>query len=63
MRWSGRSAAVLLLIAAGAALASDSFLSDNPKAPDAIPYRRDQMAPTAAPTTATPATPAATPAP
>lgn len=54
MRWSGRSAAGLTLIAAGVALASDSFLSDNPKAPDAIPYRRDQMAvPTAAPTNPT----------
>lgn len=56
MRWSGRSAAALALLAAGAALAADSFLSDNPKAPDAIPYRRDQMA---APTL--PPTPAPTP--
>lgn len=54
MRWSVRNAAALLLVVAGAALASDGFLSDNPKVPDAIPYRRDQMAPPTPPPTAAP---------
>ena len=44
---------MLLLSASGIAAAIDSFLDGNPKAPEAIPYRR------AAPTPA--ATPLATP--
>lgn len=48
-----------MLVTAGVAPAVDSFLSDNPQAPEAIPYRRELMA------TPVPATPAlaATPAP
>jgi len=64
MRWSGRSTAALLLwlIAASAhpACAVDSFLDGNPKAPEAIPYRRRvEPTPAAAATPPSAPTPAA----
>lgn len=59
MRWSGRSALLLALLAgASAAAAGESFLDRNPKVHEAIPYGRQPPTPAEAPTPAAPASPA-----
>lgn len=48
MRWSGRSALLLALLAgAAAAVAGESFLDRNPKVHEAIPYGRQPPTPPA----------------
>jgi len=66
------SAAIALVsLAARPGAAIESFTSPNPKAPDAVPYRRSNVAPSPTPGTRpgiddganSPTTPAATPSP